>query len=74
MYSIPGFDPCFYLDFSKVHNIKFLLTCKLTDETGIVTTSSENVGYAYRDVTVSPTMPTFTYLATNELTGYSVLD
>lgn len=28
LYSVPGYDPCFYLDFETVQDIKYLLVCK----------------------------------------------
>ena len=39
MYSIPGYDPCFFFDFGKSHDIKFKLMCKTIDETGMVNTN-----------------------------------
>lgn len=47
MYSIPGYDPCFPLDFSKVQKIGFMLTCKQLDESGLVNATGENMGYNY---------------------------
>lgn len=64
MYSIPGFDPCYPLDFSKVQPIKFLVNCRNFDETNTVNAKSENVGYDYRDVIVPAKNPgNFTYAA-----------
>ncbi len=45
MYSIPGFDPCFYLDFSKQIDIKYRVMCKISDPTGTLDLTKENVGY-----------------------------
>lgn len=44
------------------------------DETGFVDVSSENIGYAYRDVTKKPSMPEFNYVATNPETKFSIMD
>lgn len=45
MYSIPGFDPCFPLNFTEPHDIKYLLICQGFDETGQIDPNRENVGY-----------------------------
>lgn len=52
MFSIQGFDPCFYFDFTKVHTFKFKLNCKTIDTKGLVDLNSEKLGlgYSYRDV------------------------
>lgn len=73
MYSIPGYDPCFYFDFSKTADIKFKLTCRSIDDTGVVELNQQNVGYQYRDVVVPPQEVQFNYVATNPETKFSVL-
>ena len=65
MYSIPGFDPCFPLNFTEPQEIKYLLICQGYDETGFVDVVRENVGYEYRDVVKPPTYEPFSYVATN---------
>lgn len=74
MYSIPGFDPCFPLNFSEPHEIKYQLICQNFDETGHIDPNRENVGYSYRDVEVPPTYDEFSYVATNPETKYSILN
>jgi hypothetical protein len=66
MYSIPGFDPCHPLDFSKEQEIKFLVNCRYFDDTNSVDVRTENVGYEYRDVIEAPVNPgNFEYIAHN---------
>jgi hypothetical protein len=36
VYSIQGFDPCFYFDFSKSYTMKYLLQCRPVNEKGVV--------------------------------------
>jgi hypothetical protein len=45
MYSIKGYDPCFYFDFSTEVNIKFLIECRQVNEAGVVGLGDEKVGY-----------------------------
>ncbi len=63
MFSISGYDPCpdYKLDFSDPNgfDLTFFMVCQSLDETGFVDTSTENVGYSYRDVVVPPVMPPF---------------
>jgi len=67
MYSIPGFDPCYPLDFGKKQKIKFLVNCRYFDDSGSgVNLRGENIGYDYRDVIEAPQKPkNFTYIANN---------
>lgn len=68
MYSIPGFDPCYPLDFSKVQTIKFMINCRYFDDTNTLDPTTENVGYDYRDViapAVKPDPSQFGYFASN---------
>lgn len=55
-YSIAGYDPCHYFDFSKSFDMKFNLYCQVFDETGFVEPNIENIGYKYRDVIGQPTL------------------
>lgn len=45
LYSIPGYDPCFYLNFTQSQEIKFKLQCKVIDEHGLNDPSTEVAGY-----------------------------
>ena len=74
MYSIPGFDPCFPLNFSVPQEIKYQLICQVQDETGLLDIHRENVGYAYRDVVKAPQYDPFKYIATNPETKFSIMN
>eukprot|EP00347_Sterkiella_histriomuscorum_P010347 403376653 len=73
LYSVPGFDPCFYLDFTEVQNIKYILTCKYTGDISGIDPVKENLGYAYRDVIQMDTPNTFIYAAQNNQTGMKAI-
>ena len=47
--------------------------CKYIDNSGLLNTNSENLGYAYRDVIVAPAIKPFAYQVTNPITGFSVV-
>lgn len=36
LFSLPGYDPCFPLDFSRSHEIKYQLNCRVIDDRGLV--------------------------------------
>jgi hypothetical protein len=55
-YSIAGYDPCSFFDFSKPLTFKFKLYCQVFDETGFIEPNQENIGYKYRDVVDVPTL------------------
>ncbi|CDW82059.1 ef hand family protein [Stylonychia lemnae] len=73
LYSVPGYDPCFYLDFTQKQNIGFILTCKYTDEVSSINSKSENIGYQYRDVVQPAQVPEFQYTAVNPTTQMKTL-
>lgn len=69
LYSIPGYDPCVYLNFSRSQEIKFDLHCKVIDEHGLNNPNTESAGYKYRDVVTEPKpYAFFNYVATNPQT------
>ncbi|TNV79791.1 hypothetical protein FGO68_gene10759 [Halteria grandinella] len=76
MYSIPGFDPCYPLDFKEKQSIKFMINCRNFDDTNTVPEpNGENLGYDYRDVVVKAVHPppeSYTYLAVNEKNKYKL--
>lgn len=72
MYSIPGFDPCYPLDFSQVQTIEFLINCRTFDSTNTANPTSENVGYEYRDVITPAVAPIFDYQAVNQANKYKL--
>lgn len=69
MFSIRGYDPCpeYKIEFTDKagFDMNFQLICQTIDESGFVDVSTENVGYAYRDVVVPPAYAPFAYIATN---------
>lgn len=74
MYSLPGYDPCFPLNFTRSHEIKFEVQCSALDAQGLARSESEAPGYDYRDVLVSPEYNPFSYVATNPETQFSILE
>ena len=60
MYSLQGYDPCFYLDFSRSYEVKYQLQCRVINEHGIVPEDMTEVnGYKYRDVLTPPSYNPF---------------
>ena len=49
MFSIRGYDPCFFLNFSESFEFRFKLECKYLDSTGLVQIHPYSVGYKYQD-------------------------
>lgn len=54
MYSIHGYDPCYFLDFNKNYTFKYKLICKLLDENGLVDVKPESTGIKYIDIKIPP--------------------
>lgn len=73
MFSIPGFDPCYFIDFTKSYDVKFKFVCRATSISGVVDTNLENVGYPYRDVTSIAPTPSFNYTAASSNSNYKIL-
>ena len=73
-YSLPGYDPCFYLNFSRSQEIKFNLKCKVIYENGLNDPNVEGAGYKYRDV-LEPPKPysAFNYVAANPETQFNLM-
>jgi hypothetical protein len=60
LFSVSGYDPCFYLDFSKSHEVRYQLQCRNIDANGIVASELTEVnGYRYRDVLTPPSYNPF---------------
>lgn len=57
VYSIQGFDPCFFYDFTKQYTLKYMLQCRPVNEKGVVEPNGhpEGVGYKYSDVVTPAT-------------------
>jgi hypothetical protein len=78
MYSIPGFDPCYPLDFSQIQDIKFLIECRnfLPTPNANLNPDTENLGYPYLDILTPAPQPSpsdFGYLSTNPRTGLKLI-
>lgn len=52
LYSVPGYSPCYFLDFTTSYTVEFTINCKTVDQNGLVSVQREEVGYEYRDVIV----------------------
>ena len=64
LYSVPGFSPCFWQNFSSSIDVEFTLNCQQIETTGLVSMATGNdVGYPYRDVIQSPNMDTQTQVS-----------
>lgn len=47
---MPGYDPCFGLNFSRSVEIKVNINCRTLDQKGLTEQSMEKIGYDYRDI------------------------
>lgn len=60
MYSIPGYSPCFFIDFTSVLDVQFMVKCMYIDNSSVngqlrmIKDPQPRVGYEYRDVVVPP--------------------
>lgn len=52
MYSLGGYAPCYFYDFTATYRFKLLIQCmaKTYNPTDITNPRVQQVGYAYRDV------------------------
>ena len=41
LYSVPGYDPCHFFNFSRSYKMKYLIECRSIDEMGQVTTQAD---------------------------------
>ena len=57
VYSIKGFDPCFFYDFTSKTTMKYLLQCRAINSKGIVKEDghTEGFGYTYDNIIDKPT-------------------
>lgn len=80
LYSIPGFTPCNFYDFSKKYTIKYKLDCRdISANGGVVVDGGHKEGtkYSYADV-ITPVQELsgrqeFQYTSTNPETGLRIL-
>lgn len=60
MYSIPGYSPCFFIDFKTVLDVQFKVKCMyivpatVAGEHKMIKDPQPSVGYEYRDIVVPP--------------------
>ena len=74
LYSVPGYSPCYYQNFSEPYTVEFTMTCKEVDANGLIEVQTEQAGYEYRDVIEEPEFVPFSYVSQNHETSFSVLD
>jgi hypothetical protein len=73
IYSIHGYDPCYFLDFTTTYDVHYNLNCTSTDSEGYMVVPEEGLGLAYQDILEFPTWENFTYEVHNVDTGYKAL-
>lgn len=56
LYSVPGYDPCYYLNFTRSHEITFYVQCKIIEQDGLESANSETSGFHYKDVIEQPSI------------------
>lgn len=67
LYSVPGFSPCFWYNFSSAIDVEFNLQCQQITTDGLVSmTPSSTVGYPYRDVIQAPNLDTQTSVSSGQ--------
>eukprot|EP00349_Pseudokeronopsis_sp_Brazil_P002766 CAMPEP_0202963782 /NCGR_PEP_ID=MMETSP1396-20130829/7791_1 /ASSEMBLY_ACC=CAM_ASM_000872 /TAXON_ID= /ORGANISM="Pseudokeronopsis sp., Strain Brazil" /LENGTH=206 /DNA_ID=CAMNT_0049685285 /DNA_START=816 /DNA_END=1436 /DNA_ORIENTATION=+ len=59
MYSIHGYDPCYFIDFTTTFDLSFKLICRDVDASGKLQSTLPSVGYEYEDVVEREAMPAF---------------
>ena len=80
MYSIPGYDPCNFYDFTESYTFKYMLKCHPTNSRGEVLAlgHKEGVKYEYENVVrypnLNPYIMTYEYAVSNSQTRFRVLD
>ena len=73
LYSVPGFSPCFWQNFSSSIDVEFALTCMQMSADGLVNMATEpDVGYPYRDVIDEPNGDPFTYVSSSPETEFAL--
>ena len=74
LYSVPGYSPCYFLNFNETYTVEFYITCRPVDETGLVEVQREEVGYEYRDVIKQPEFVPFSQVSQNHEASFSLDD
>ena len=71
---MPGYSPCYFLNFNETYTVEFYITCRPVDETGLVEVQREEVGYEYRDVIKQPEFVPFSQVSQNHEASFSLDD
>ena len=74
LYSVPGYSPCWPVNFTEPYTVEFYIICKPVDETGLVEVQREEVGYEYRDVIKQPEFVPFSQVSQNHEASFSLGD
>ena len=74
LYSVPGYSPCYFLNFTEPYTIEYYMQCKTVDPNGTVEVQREQVGYEYRDVIKEPEFVPFSYVTQNHETSFTILE
>lgn len=73
LYSIPGFSPCFWYNFSSSLTVEFEVNCQQINATGLATVNREPlVGYPYRDVIKAPSVNILSQVSSAPETEFAV--
>ena len=73
LYSIPGFSPCFWFNFSSQIDVEFELNCQQINQSGLVTANKDpQVGYPYRDVIREASVSTLSQVSSTPETEFAV--
>ena len=72
LYSVPGFSPCFWTNFSATLDVEYTLNCMTVGTDGLASTGPRrpDVGYPYRDVIIEANGNPFTYVSSNPETEF----
>ena len=54
MYSLQGYAPCFFFDFTATYDITIQLNCLLINSNGVAVPNEVSLGYLYRDIVEMP--------------------
>ena len=74
LYSVPGYSPCWPVNFTEPYTVEFYINCRPVDETGLVEVQREEVGYEYRDVIKQPEFVPFSQVSQNHEASFSLGD
>ena len=73
LFSVPGFSPCYPLDFTQTQTISFTLECRTMTPDGLVDSKDVKTGYPYRDVVQEPSFSAFTLVTQESESEFSLI-